>query len=170
MILAYKEKKPVMGQNVFIAPTAMIIGDVEVKDGTSIWYGVVIRGDVDTIRIGKNTNIQDNCTIHADYGSPAIIGDRVSVGHNAVIHGCLIEDECLIGINAVVLSGAIVRSGSVVAAGSVVTGGQEVGPHHLVAGMPAKFKKTLSEESNEIIQKPLRDYHELSKQYREMFG
>ena len=170
MILTYKDKKPVMGQNVFVAPTAIIIGDVEVQDGASIWYGVVIRGDVASIRIGKNTNIQDNCTIHVDYGSPAIIGDHVSVGHNAVIHGCLIEGECLIGINAVVLSGAIVRSGSVVAAGSVVTAGQEVGPHHLVAGIPAKFKKTLSETPNEIIQKPLRDYHELSKQYREMFG
>jgi carbonic anhydrase/acetyltransferase-like protein (isoleucine patch superfamily) len=170
MILAYKDKKPVMGQNVFVAPTAMIIGDVEVQDGASIWYGVVIRGDQANIRIGKNTNIQDNCTVHVDDGLPAIIGDNVSVGHNAVIHGCRIEDECLIAINAVVLSGAIVRSGSVVAAGSVVTAGQEVGPHHLVAGIPAKFKKTLSETPNEIIQKPVRDYHELSKQYREMFG
>ena len=170
MILAYKDKKPVIGKNVFVAPTAMIIGDVEIQDGASIWYGVVIRGDQASIRIGKNTNIQDNCTIHVDEGLPAIIGDRVSVGHNAVIHGCLIEDECLIGINAVVLNGAIVRSGSVVAAGSVVTEGQEVGPHHLVTGIPAKFKKTLGEGSNERIQKPLRDYDELSKQYRELFG
>ncbi|UCG05442.1 MAG: gamma carbonic anhydrase family protein [Desulfobacterales bacterium] len=111
MILKYKDKKPVIGQNVFIAPTATIIGDVEIKDGASIWYGVVIRGDADKIRIGRNTNIQDNCTIHTDEGLPAIIGNRVSVGHNAVIHGCSIEDECLIGIHAVVLNGAKVMSG-----------------------------------------------------------
>ncbi len=168
MILKYKDKKPVIGQNVFIAPTATIIGDVEIKDGASIWYGVVIRGDADKIRIGRNTNIQDNCTIHTDEGLPAIIGNRVSVGHNAVIHGCSIEDECLIGIHAVVLNGAKVMSGSVVAAGSVVTEGQHVGPLHLVAGMPAKLKRVLSEASNERIKKPLRDYHELSEQYRKM--
>lgn len=168
MILKYKDKKPVIGQNVFIAPTATIIGDVEIKDGASIWYGVVIRGDTDKIRIGRNTNIQDNCTIHTDEGLPTIIGNRVSVGHNAVIHGCSIEDECLIGIHAVVLNGAKVMSGSVVAAGSVVTEGQHVGPLHLVAAMPAKLKRVLSEASNERIKKPLRDYHELSEQYRKM--
>jgi len=169
MIVEYGGKTPVIGNGVFIAPTAVIIGDVEIKDGASIWFGVVLRGDIDPISIGRNANIQDNCTVHTDYGCPVIIGERVSVGHNAVLHGCRVEDDCLIGIGAVVLNAAKIRTGSIVAAGSVVTENLEVGPHHLVAGAPAKLKKILDQGANEIIQKPLNDYLEFSKQYLEIF-
>jgi carbonic anhydrase/acetyltransferase-like protein (isoleucine patch superfamily) len=165
MLIEYKGKRPIVGRNVFIAPTATVIGNVEIKDRASIWYGVVLRGDMDSITIGKNTNIQDNCTVHTDHGYPAAIGNNVSVGHNAVIHGCIIEDDCLIAINAVVLNGACIRKGSVVAAGSVVKEGQEVGPYHLVTGVPASVKKVLTEESIQTIRQPVKNYLELAKEH-----
>ena len=120
MIVAYEGKTPKIGNNVFIAPTATIIGDVTIDDNASIWYGTVVRGDMEPITIGRNTNIQDNCTVHTDYGHPTIIGGNVSVGHNAVVHGCTIEKNCLIAINAVVLSGAYMAEGAILAAGSVL--------------------------------------------------
>ena len=147
MLLEYKGIKPKIGKNVFIAPTATVIGDVEIKDGASIWYGTGRRGDRESITVGENSNIQDNSTVHADPGKSTIIGANVTVGHNAVIHACIIEDDCLIGINSVVLTNAHVKTGSVVAAGSVVKQGQIVGPYHLVAGVPAMKKKSLSEDS-----------------------
>jgi carbonic anhydrase/acetyltransferase-like protein (isoleucine patch superfamily) len=167
-LVEYDRKAPKIEDNVFIAPTAVIVGDVEIKAGASIWFGVVLRGDLDPIRIGRNANIQDNCTVHTDVGCPVIIGDRVSIGHNAVLHGCHVENDCLIGIGAVLLNAARVRTGSIVAAGSVVTEGLEVGPHQLVAGAPAKLKKHLDRAANDIIQKPLNDYLEFSKQYRKI--
>ena len=147
MILEYKGIKPKIGKNVFIANTATIIGDVVIKDDASIWYGTVLRGDMASISVGEGTNIQDNCTVHTDVDKPAIIEDSVTIGHNAVVHGCVIENNCLIGINSVVLSNAHVKTGSVVAAGSVVKQGQVIGPFHLVAGIPATMKKKLSKET-----------------------
>ena len=147
MILEYNGITPKIGKNVYIAKTAAVIGDVEIKDNASIWYGTVLRGDMAPISVGKRTNIQDNCTVHTDFDKPAVIGDNVTIGHNAVVHGCIIENSCLIGINSVVLSSAHVKTGSVVAAGSVVKQGQIIGPYHLVAGIPATKKKTLSEDS-----------------------
>ena len=131
MLLEYKGYKPKIGKNVFIALTATVIGNVEIKNGASIWYGTVVRGDRSAITVGENSNIQDNCTVHSDPGKPAIIGDNVTVGHNAVIHACTIEDDCIIGINAVVLTNAYVKTGSVIAAGSVIKQNQVVGPYHL---------------------------------------
>lgn len=149
MILEYNGHMPKIGKNVFIAPTAVVIGDVVLKDGASIWYGAVVRGDRDAIIIGQNSNIQDNCTVHSDLDKPVLIGDHVTVGHNAVIHACTIEDNCLIGINAAVLTGAWIKTGSVVAAGSVVVQGQVIGPYHLVTGIPASLKKELPETTSE---------------------
>jgi len=165
MILEYKGRKPTIGKNVFIAPTAMVIGDVEIQDNASIWYGTVLRGDLAPITVGKSTNIQDNCTIHTDDDKPAVIGDNVTVGHNAVVHGCIIEDNCLIGINAVVLSDAWIKTGSVVAAGSVVKHGQVVGPYHLVAGIPAELKKELPETTVKKRKETAEHYIELAKEH-----
>jgi carbonic anhydrase/acetyltransferase-like protein (isoleucine patch superfamily) len=151
MILDYNGKKPRIGKDVYIAPTAVIIGDVHIAEGASVWFGAVLRGDMDAIHIGKNTNIQDNCVVHVDEGFPASIGDNATVGHHAVVHGCTVENRCLIGINAVVLNGARIREGSVVAAGSVVRQGQMCGPWELVAGIPAGFKKKLTETAPEHI-------------------
>ena len=158
MILEINGKKPKIGENVFIAPSAVIVGDVEIADGASIWYGTVVRGDSFYIRIGKNTNIQDNCTVHTDTGVPVIMGESVTVGHNAVIHGCTVENRCLIGIGAIIMGKSIIKTGSVVAAGSLVRRGQVVGPSHLVAGCPAVFKKVIESSDNEIIDRPARVY------------
>ncbi len=170
MILEYKGIKPVIGKNVFIAPGAVVIGDVQIGDGSSIWYGTVIRGDMASITIGLDTNIQDNCTVHTDLDKPAIIGNNVTVGHNAVVHGCIVEDDCLIGINAVVLSGAIIKTGSVVAAGSVVKQGQMVEPFHLVAGIPAVPKKVLSETTVKSRRQTAKHYCQLAQQHMKIKG
>jgi carbonic anhydrase/acetyltransferase-like protein (isoleucine patch superfamily) len=168
MLIEYQGKRPHLGRNVFIAATATIIGDVEIHDGASIWYGTVLRGDNDRIVIGRDSNIQDNCTIHTDVGFPALIGARVTVGHNAIVHGCTLDDECLVAINAVILNGAHVRQGSVVAAGSLVREGQVVGPDQLVAGTPAEPKKTLPPESRQMILEPVEDYRQLSARHRRL--
>ncbi len=165
MILSFNGKVPKIGNNVFIAPTATIVGDVEIGDGTSIWYGTVVRGDSSFIRIGKNTNIQDNSTIHTDTAGPTIIGDDVTVGHNAVIHGCTVEDRCLIGIGAIVLGKAIVKTGTIVAAGSLVRRGQQLGPGQLVAGNPAALKRNLSDADNEMLDGPVRRYLRYAKEH-----
>jgi len=165
MIMEYKGKKPRIGNNVFIAPTATVIGDVEICDHASIWFGAVLRGDMAPIKVGENSNIQDNCTVHTDSDKPATIGKNVTVGHNAVVHGCTVEDGSLIGIGAVVLNGACIKKGSVVAAGSVVREGQEVGPRHLVAGAPAQIKKVLPELPDGEIPQPVQNYLRLLTDY-----
>jgi carbonic anhydrase/acetyltransferase-like protein (isoleucine patch superfamily) len=165
MILEYNGHKPKIGKNVFIAPTAMVIGKVEIKDNANIWYGTVLRGDMASITVGESTNIQDNCTIHTDYDAPAVIGSGVTVGHNAVVHGCIVEDNCLIGINTVVLSHAWIKTGSVVAAASLVKHRQVVGPFHLVAGVPASMKKKLSKSTVENRKTTAQHYIELAREH-----
>ena len=133
--------------NCFLADNAAIIGDVEMGDDCSIWFGAVLRGDVHSIRIGNKVNIQDNATIHATYKkSPTNIGNNVSIAHNAVIHGCTIKDNVLIGMGAIVLDDAVVESNTIVAAGSVVTKGTVVESGWVYAGTPAKKMKQLGEE------------------------
>jgi carbonic anhydrase/acetyltransferase-like protein (isoleucine patch superfamily) len=170
MISALEGKTPKIGKNVFIAPTAVVIGDVQIDDGASIWYGAVLRGDMESIRIGANTNIQDNCTVHTDFGHPAHIGACVTVGHNVVVHGCTIEDNCLIGLGALVLTGAWIRKGSLVAAGSVVKEGQEVGPGKLVAGIPAGVKRTLTPEEKRGIERATQIYLDLAAAHLQLGG
>ena len=171
MISEYRGKKPRIGRNVFIAPSATVLGDVEIGDNASIWFNAVLRGDMALIKVGENTNIQDNCTVHTDFDKPAKIGNNVTIGHNAVVHGCTVEDRCLIGINAVVLNGATIGKGSVVAAGSVVTEGQKVMPGHLVVGAPAKTKKVLQNVSDGELPVSVKDYLMLSIRYlKEGFG
>ncbi len=145
LIKKIKGIEPKMGQNCFLAENATITGDVVMGDGCSVWYGAVIRGDVHSIRIGNNVNIQDNATIHATYKkSPTNIGNNVSIAHNAVVHGCTVHDNVLIGMNAVVLDDAVVESNSIIAAGSVVTKGTVVKSGSVYAGIPAKKIKELS--------------------------
>jgi carbonic anhydrase/acetyltransferase-like protein (isoleucine patch superfamily) len=165
MILEYRGVRPRIGNNVFIAPTAVVIGDVEIRDNASIWYGTVVRGDRDTITIGENSNIQDNCTVHTDPGKPVFIGSGVSVGHGAVVHGCTIENDCLIGIKAALLNDALVRQGSIVGSGAVVREGQAVGPFQLVAGVPAESKKRLDEVVVEEIRGTSRIYMMLAAEH-----
>ena len=166
MILTYRGKTPQIGKNVFIAPTAVVVGDVEIADGASIWYGAVVRGDLASIRIGRDTNIQDNGTIHVDEGKPCLIGEAVVVGHNAVVHGCRIDDQCLNGINAVVLNGAHIKQGSVVAAGAVVLENQVIGPLELAAGLPARIRKSLPASMPETIRHDAGIYLDLARHHR----
>jgi carbonic anhydrase/acetyltransferase-like protein (isoleucine patch superfamily) len=147
MILPFEGNIPRIASDVWIAPTAAIIGDVTIGAGTSVWFGAVIRGDLAPVVIGAGTNIQDNVTIHVDEGFPVTIGDDVTIGHNAVVHGCTVETDCLVGMGSVVLNGARLSAGVVVAAGSVVRMHHRIEENVLVAGAPAAAKKTLSPKS-----------------------
>lgn len=138
---------------------------MEIADGVSIWYGAVLRGDLAPIKIGKNTNIQDNCTVHTDTDKPAIIGEHVTVGHNAIVHGCTVESRCLIGMNAVLLNDSQVKTGSIVASGSVVREKQTVGPHHLVTGIPAVLKKDLGNENVDEFDRAVNIYLRLAAEH-----
>lgn len=137
---------PDIPADAFVADGARIIGDVVLGERSSVWYNAVLRADSAAIRLGAGSNVQDNVSVHVDSGHPAIIGESVSIGHNAVVHGCTIGDGSLIGMGAVVLSGAIIGRGCLVAGGAVVLGGTEVPDGSLVAGVPAKVRRALTEE------------------------
>jgi carbonic anhydrase/acetyltransferase-like protein (isoleucine patch superfamily) len=165
MLIEFEGKTPQIGENVFIAPNATVIGDVRVGAGASIWFGAVLRGDHGTILIGAGTSIQDNATIHVPAGSTTVIGENVTVGHGAVVEGCRIGPCTVVGMNAVVLGGAEIGEEVMVAAGSVVTEGMQVPPHTLVAGTPAKVKKELSGSALEWIRRASSAYHGLRSRY-----
>ncbi len=162
MLMSYKGIKPRIGKRVYISPTAVIEGDVEIGDGASVWHGAVLRGDMAPVRLGRNSNIQDNCTVHTDAGKPAIIGENVTVGHNAVVHGCIVEDLALIGIGAVVLTGAVIGEGCIVAAGAVVMENTKFPAHQLVAGIPARIKRPLTDDQMRNLGSSAQNYIELS--------
>ena len=151
---------PRMGENCFLAETAVVIGDVVMGDDCSLWYGAVLRGDVNSIVIGNKVNIQDGAVVHTLYQrSKTTIGDNVSIGHNAVVHGATIEDNCLIGMGAIVLDNAVVESGAIVAAGALITSGMRVEGGYIYAGVPAKKIKAVDEKQrDEIIKRIAEDY------------
>jgi carbonic anhydrase/acetyltransferase-like protein (isoleucine patch superfamily) len=136
-------KAPQLGQGAWVADNAEVIGDVEMGENASVWYGCVVRGDTEKIRIGRNSNIQDLSVLHADFGVPLTIGDNVTVGHQVMLHGCTIGDGSLVGIQAVVLNNARIGRNSIVGAGSVVTEGKEFPDNSLIVGSPAKAIRTL---------------------------
>lgn len=137
---------PKIHPTAWVAPGAFLRGDVIVEEQANIWYNAVLRADQETITIGKGTNVQDNCVLHGDAGCDVTVGEFVTVGHGAILHGCTVEDKCLIGMNAVVLDHAVVGAGSIVGAGAVVAAGTVIPPKSLVVGIPAKVKKTLTDE------------------------
>ena len=155
---------PVVGEGTFLAETAVLIGDVTVGRDCSIWYGAVLRGDVNSIRIGDRTNIQDGAVVHTLYdGAPhpsqAHIGSDVSIGHNAIIHGAVIEDGCLIGMGATVLDNAHVPSGCIIAANALVLSNAQLEPNSVYAGVPArKVKEITPEQRDEIVRRTAHDY------------
>jgi carbonic anhydrase/acetyltransferase-like protein (isoleucine patch superfamily) len=159
---------PVIGKDVFLADNAAIIGDVVIGDGCSVWFGAVLRGDVNSIRIGNGVNIQDGSVLHTLYEKSVIeIGDNVSIGHNVVVHGAKICDGALIGMGAVVLDHAIVGEGAIIAAGSVVLGNTIVEAGSIYAGVPAKFvKKVDPDQAKEINEKIARNYHLYASWYK----
>ncbi|GCB51405.1 gamma carbonic anhydrase family protein [Streptomyces sp. NL15-2K] len=159
-------KEPKIHEEAFVAPTSSVIGDVTVQAGASVWYGAVLRGDVERISVGASSNVQDNCTLHADPGFPVTVGERVSIGHNAVVHGATVGDDCLIGMGATVLNGAVIGAGSLVAAQALVPQGMEVPAGSLVAGVPAKVKRALTEEEKQGVSLNGTMYAELAKAHR----
>ncbi|MBK3574217.1 gamma carbonic anhydrase family protein [Streptomyces sp. MBT65] len=166
LIIGIGGREPQVDEEAFVAPTASVIGDVTLSAGASVWYGAVLRGDVEGISVGARSNIQDNCTLHADPGFPVRVGERVSVGHNAVVHGATVEDDCLIGMGATVLNGAVIGAGSLVAAQALVPQGMVVPAGSLVAGVPAKVRRELSGEEREGLTLNGTMYAELAKAHK----
>ena len=160
------ERTPRVHETAWIAPSADVRGDVTVEEDASIWYGCVLRGDIDAIRIGARSNVQDLTTVHVDRGYPAIIGEQVGIGHRAVIHGCRIEDDCLVGMGALVLSGARIGTGSVIGAGALVREGQEIPPGSLVVGVPGRIAREVDEELRGRIRSTWEHYRELKEGHR----
>lgn len=150
----------------FIAANATVLGDVEVGAESSVWYGAIVRGDTASIRIGKQTNIQDLCVLHADPGFPCSLGDRVSVGHGAIVHGATIEDDVLVGMRAVIMNGARVGAGSIVGVGAVVTEGVVIPPNSVVLGMPAQVKRACEAKDVERIRHAAQHYVAASRTAR----
>ena len=168
-IIPFEGVTPRIDPTAWVAPTAVLIGDVDVGPESSVWFGAVLRGDHPDhgIRVGARTSVQDNCVIHVSAEGPTVIGDDVTVGHGAVFESCRIRRGALIGINAVLLHHAVIGEEALVAAGSVVPAGMEVPPRTLVAGSPATARKELEGESAEWIRTSARHYVELSRKYLE---
>ncbi|MCX4587479.1 gamma carbonic anhydrase family protein [Streptomyces sp. NBC_01481] len=160
-------KEPSISPDAFTAPTSVVIGEVTMAPGSSVWYHTVLRADCGPIVLGADTNIQDNCTVHVDPGFPVTVGERVSVGHNAVLHGCTVEDDVLVGMGATVLNGAHIGAGSLIAAQALVPQGMRVPPGSLVSGVPARVKRELTEEEREGIKLNASMYLLLAKGHRE---
>ena len=158
MAIKFNVTTPAYPESVFIAPTATVIGDVQLGEDVSIWYGACVRGDMATITIGRGSNVQENASIHVDPDVPVVIGADVTIGHNAVIHGCTIEDGALIGMGAIVLNGAVVGAGSLVGAGTLVREHMIIPPGGLVVGVPGKVLKQLSPEQQAHIAENSREY------------
>jgi carbonic anhydrase/acetyltransferase-like protein (isoleucine patch superfamily) len=150
----------------FVALGAVVVGDVRLGTGASVWYNAVARGDTERVEVGRGTNIQDLSMLHADPGYPCVIGERVTVGHRAILHGCVVEDDCLIGMGAIVLTGAVVGRGSIVGAGALVTEGTRVEPGSLVVGAPARRIRDVDEEARARINASWRHYVELATRHR----
>lgn len=149
---------PVLDPTAYVAEGAVVVGAVTLGAHSSVWYNAVLRADSNTIEVGEGSNLQDGVAVHVDAGCPTIIGRNVSVGHNAVVHGCTVQDDCLIGMGAVVLSGAIIGAGSLVAGGAVVLEGTVVPPGSLVAGVPAKVRRELMPGEQESIRRNAAHY------------
>ena len=145
-VLALPNAAPEIDGTALVAEGARIVGDVTLAAGSSVWYNAVLRGDSAGIMIGPGSNVQDNVSVHVDSGHPVVIGEKVSIGHNAVVHGCTIGDGSLVGMGAVILSGAVIGAGCLIAGGAVVLGGTEVPAGSLVAGVPAKVRRTLNDD------------------------
>jgi carbonic anhydrase/acetyltransferase-like protein (isoleucine patch superfamily) len=145
-VLTAAGRTPVLDPSAFVAPGARVIGGVTLGEGSSVWYNAVLRADGDTITVGAGSNLQDNVSVHVDTGRPVLIGENVSVGHNAVVHGCTIGDGSLIGMGSVILSGAVIGEGCLIAGGAVVLEGAVIPPGSLVAGVPAKVRRELTDD------------------------
>jgi carbonic anhydrase/acetyltransferase-like protein (isoleucine patch superfamily) len=163
LVVPIDGRAPAVSEEAWVAPTAVLVGAVELGPQASIWYGTVVRADTETITIGRRTNLQDGVVVHADPGVPVTVGAGVSVGHRAVLHGCTIGDDVLVGMGAVVLNGARVGAGTLIAAGSVVLEGAEIPPGSLVAGLPGKVRRELTDDERAAILRNAANYCALAR-------
>jgi len=168
MIRDFEGKTPRIDESAFVSDNAVVLGNVTLKANSSVWYGAVLRADINSITIGECTNIQDLCVIHVDSDKPVVIGDDVTVGHGAILHGCTIEDRCLIGMGAIVLDGAVIGTGAVVGAGALVPPGKKIKPHTLVAGVPTQKLRDLSEEDYDNLKHHAIAYAEFAHRHKEI--
>jgi carbonic anhydrase/acetyltransferase-like protein (isoleucine patch superfamily) len=167
LIRAWGGNAPRLADSVWVADGAVIIGNVEIGPESSVWFGAVVRGDVNSIRVGARTNLQDHAVLHVTSGThPTVVGDDVTVGHRATLHGCTVKDRCLVGIGATVMDGAVVGEDSMVAAGSLVPPGMVVPPGMLAVGSPAKVKRQLTREEIEYFRRSAANYAGYADQYR----
>lgn len=165
-VLSFEGHEPQIDPTAWIAPTATIIGRVTIGPRASVFYGAVLRGDMDDIVLGEGSNLQDNVVVHTDEGIPTRIGAGVGVGHGAIVHGATVEDGCLIGMGATLLNGSVIRAGAFVAAGALVREGQEIPAGHLAAGVPAKVRSELDDEGRERVRQNAIGYQELAERHR----
>lgn len=166
LIMPYEGVSPTIDETVFIAPNAVVIGDTHIGARSSVWFNCVLRGDVNKIRIGAETNIQDGTVIHVDSRNyPTIIGDRVTIGHMALVHACTVGDDCLIGMKACVMDGAVVENGAIVAAGALVTPGKVVPSGQLWAGSPARYVRDLKDDERKWLAHSASHYASLAEKY-----
>ena len=166
MVYSYKDIWPEIHTDVYVAPNASVIGDVVLSEGSSCWFGAVLRGDCGKILIGKNSNIQDNAVLHCDEGIPVSIGENVTIGHGAILHSCKIGDHAMIGMGAVILNGAEIGEGAVIAAGTLVREGKVIPPYTLAAGVPAQIKRELPHEANPRVLSNAKEYKRLGMEYK----
>lgn len=167
LCISFRGKTPTLKSGSRIAPTATIIGDVTVEKGASIWYGASVRGDLSAVSIGESSNVQDNAVIHTNDHFSVSIGNQVTIGHGAIIHGCTIENNCLIGMGAVLLDGCVIGEKSLVGAGALVTQGAIIPPGSLVVGSPARVKRPLTPEELAMLDTNYLEYVDLSEQLEE---
>ena len=166
MIKKFQNKQPQLGEDVYVSENAMVIGDVTLGDEVNIWFGAVLRGDMHYIKIGNRTNIQDNSVVHVTTGvSPTNIGNGVTVGHGAIIHGCTIEDDCLIGMGAILMDDAIIGAGSLIGAGALIPPNMEIPKNSLVVGSPGKVIRQIKEVEREMILERPQEYIDLASIY-----
>lgn len=168
MILDFENNSPLIHDTAFVAENATLIGNVSLGEDVSIWYGSVLRGDINSITIGARSNIQDLCAVHVDSDKPVVVGEDVTVGHGAILHGCTIENRCLIGMGAIILDGAVIGTGAVVGAGALVPPGKKIKPHTLVAGVPAKKLRNLDKEDYESLKNHAENYAKYAKRHKKI--
>ncbi|MGL6016701.1 MAG: gamma carbonic anhydrase family protein [Selenomonadaceae bacterium] len=165
VIMPYKSVMPKIDPSVFVAPTATVIGNVTIGEGANIWFNTVLRGDIQSITVGKYTNIQDNSTVHVMGDQPTVIGDYVTIGHNAVIHGNKIGDNCLIGMGAVLLGYCEIGENTIIGAGAVITQHKKIPPNSLVVGSPGRIIRPLLDDEIEALHQSAIRYNLLAQQY-----
>jgi carbonic anhydrase/acetyltransferase-like protein (isoleucine patch superfamily) len=164
-ILSYKNRRPKISKSSFVAETATLSGDIVLDELTSIWFGASLRAEVASIRIGKMSNVQDNCVVHTDTKYPSIIGERVTIGHAAIIHGARVESNCLIGMGAILLNGVEIGKNCIVAAGSLLTQGMQIPANTLIMGSPATIKRELTQDEANKIGSNAEHYNTFRAQY-----